>query len=45
MLQSAYINEKVFTSSYYNIETQKFEFFFQKVQIEFLTCAEELKSH
>ena len=39
-----YINEKVFTSSYYTMETQKFDFFSKKFEIRILTCDEELKS-
>ena len=38
-----YINGKVFTSSYYRMETHKFEFF-KKGKNWILSCAEVLKS-
>ena len=32
------------SSVYYTMETQKFEYFFKKFEIQILTCDEELKS-
>ena len=39
-----YINGQVFTSSYYTMETPKFEFSSKKFKIWILTYDEELKS-
>ena len=40
-----YIDGKVFTSSYYTMETQKFDFFFLNFKILISTCAEELRQY